>query len=103
MCDKTSYKSHDTIHVIVGRARSPHGKDGGGEDKKSLASVMRLELLQDKTAAEIAEIWTQHFAAKVRDEAYFHKYRIKHIHSARFQNSSLLRAHTSIYRYFNKS
>ena len=70
MWDKTSYKSHDTIHVIIGRARSPHGKDGGGEDKKSLASVMRLELLQDKTAAEIAEIWTQHFAAKVRGSIF---------------------------------
>jgi len=50
LCDKTSYKSHDTIHVIVSRARSPHGKDGGGEEKKSLASVMRLKVIQDKTA-----------------------------------------------------
>jgi hypothetical protein len=59
-------KSHYTVPLILGRARSPHAKDGGGEAKKSLASILRLELLEDKTAAEIADIWTQHFASKVK-------------------------------------
>jgi hypothetical protein len=58
--------SNNALPLFVGRARSPHAKDGGGEAKKSLASILRLELLEDKTAAEIADIWTQHFASKVK-------------------------------------
>jgi hypothetical protein len=38
--------SHDTVPLIVGRARSPPATDGGGEAKKSLASILRLELLR---------------------------------------------------------
>jgi hypothetical protein len=39
--------SHYTLPLIVGRAQSSHAKDGGGEAKKSLASILRLELLED--------------------------------------------------------
>ncbi len=38
--------SHDTVPLFVFRARSPHAKDGGGEARKSLASILRLELLR---------------------------------------------------------
>ncbi len=38
--------SNNALSLFVGRARSPHAKDGGGEAKKSLASVLRLELLR---------------------------------------------------------
>jgi hypothetical protein len=32
--------SDDTVPLILGRARSPHAKDGGEEAKKSLPSIM---------------------------------------------------------------
>ena len=32
---------------------------------KSLEKVMKLELLEDKSADQIADIWTKHFAEKV--------------------------------------
>ncbi len=51
--------------MIAGRARSPPQAGGSGGETKALASVLKLELLADKNAVEIADIWSQHFAAKV--------------------------------------
>ena len=53
-----------TSYLLSGRARSPcRGREAKAD--KSLASVLKLELLEDRTAEEIAAIWSQHFVAKV--------------------------------------
>ena len=38
---------------------------GGQPKQKSLDSVVKLEMLADKSAKEIEEIWCKHFSSKV--------------------------------------
>jgi len=46
---------------LPGRARSPVSVNPA---TKTLEKIMKLDLLKDKTAEEITEIWTKHFTAK---------------------------------------
>ncbi|XP_061539476.1 ATP synthase mitochondrial F1 complex assembly factor 1 isoform X1 [Phycodurus eques] len=40
------------------------GKAGGFTKNKSLSSILNLELIQDKTGEEIAELWMKYYATK---------------------------------------
>jgi len=52
-----------TEFSLPGSAK-PAAADHGMVKKKSLEKVMKVELLADKTAEEIAQIWTEHFSSK---------------------------------------
>jgi len=55
-------KENQRDFSFPGRAVSSAG--GSGHTSKSLDKVLKLELLQDKTPEQIAEIWTTHFMNK---------------------------------------
>jgi len=56
-------KENQRDFSFPGRAVSSAG-GGSGHTSKSLDKVLKLELLQDKTPEQIAEIWTTHFMNK---------------------------------------
>jgi len=59
----TTTKENQRDFSFPGRAVSS-STEGSGHTSKSLDKVMKLELLQDKTTEQIAEIWTTHFMNK---------------------------------------
>jgi len=64
---KGSVDEHQRDFSFPGKARSSAGASAAAGSTKTLDKVMKLELLQDKTAEEIGVIWTKHFA-KLEDK-----------------------------------
>jgi len=64
---KGSVDEHQRDFSFPGKARSSTGASAAAGSTKTLDKVMKLELLQDKTAEEIGVIWTKHFA-KLEDK-----------------------------------
>ena len=51
---------------LPGQAKQKLDASGSGQPKqKSLDSVVKLEMLADKSAKEIEQIWCKHFSSKV--------------------------------------
>lgn len=63
--EKGSEAEHERDFSFPGKART--STRAAATPSKSLEKIMKLELLQDKTAEEIAIIWTKHFA-KLEDK-----------------------------------
>ena len=54
-------QAKEKLNVASGGQQLP-----GQAGQKSLDSVLKLDLLADKSAGEIEEIWCKHFSSKVR-------------------------------------
>ncbi|XP_077391276.1 zinc finger CCCH domain-containing protein 3 isoform X2 [Festucalex cinctus] len=58
-------KQADFVRVMNrDKMAAGHGTSGAFAKNKSLDSILKLELIQDKTGDEIAQLWTKYFSSK---------------------------------------